>query len=135
MKLSDSIARAITLSTAIYGRRPKPTEESSEEIRFICAADIPQKEPPPEHHELKAFLNGLPAATIYMMTVIMYLGRGEGEVDVHNLLGEYEEISDKFKKLGSAVFQMMSKSVLAEYLEKGLALLSESGLDVDRLLE
>lgn len=132
MKLSDTIDRVITLAAArcAYWARELPKRHPDYPLIRLAEGSGP---PPPEQEELREFLMGLPAATIYMLTFIMYMGRGD--IGVENLMATYEEVSDRFNKPASAVEQMLGKAPLADYLSNGLRHLCEAKLDVDRLLE
>ena len=81
---------------------------------------------------MRGFLSHLPAATIYMLTTIMYLGRGD--FGTAGLLNSYESMSDTFDKPEFAISQMLEKAPLPEYLEDGLNRLSVDGVDVNTLL-
>jgi hypothetical protein len=132
MKLSEIINRVIALATAIedYWAVELPKRHPDYPVISFAEDFGP---PPPEEKELRDFLKGLPAATIYILTFIMYLGRGD--FGTEDLLERYEEMSDTFKKPEWAVSQMLGKGPLAEYLSNGLEYLSQANLNVDRLLE
>jgi hypothetical protein len=132
MKLSEIINRVISLATAIRGYWAEELPKRHPNYPLINLADN-SGPPPPQEKELRAFLKGLPAATIYTLTFIMYLGRGD--FGPEDLLARYEEMSDRFSKPEWAVSQMLGKAPLAEYLAKGLRYLSEANMDVDRLLK
>lgn len=123
MRLSEVIERAIALAQPIREASSEQGDEPSESLLKRL----------PQELELTTFLNSLPPATIYMLTAIMYLGRGDfGTVD---LLGSYEEMSDTFDRPSDAVGQMVEKAPLSEYLNEGLSQLRRAGIDVDDLLE
>lgn len=132
MKLSELIQRTISLSARIRAARTAELAQRDPDKLLICAAEE-FGPPPPETHELRALLRRQPAATIYMMTCVMYLGRGD--YDATDLMHRYEHMSDTFHKPVYAVEQMIGKNPLAEYLQDGLAQLHQAGIDVDSLLE
>lgn len=113
MQLSEIITRVIVLARQIQA-------EFERSLRV-------QRE-----SKLRDFLSHLPAATIYMLTTVMYLGRGD--FGTAGLLNSYENMSDTFDKPEFAIDQMLEKVPLPEYLEDGLKRLSEGGVDVNTLL-
>jgi hypothetical protein len=82
--------------------------------------------------ELCSFLRALSAAEIYMLTTLMYLGRGD--FGTAGLLDSYVDMSDTFASSDLAVGQMLDKTPLHKYLQAGLERLAESGIDVNTLL-
>jgi hypothetical protein len=55
--------------------------------------------------DLRAFLEPLRAAEIYMLITIMYLGRDGG--GIAGLMDNYQSMSDTFRTPGSAISQML----------------------------
>lgn len=86
----------------------------------------------PEKRALREYLIGQPEPVIYALTLIMYAGRGD--FNITHLINLYEQIRSRFPRPEDAVFQMMEKAPLPEYLEAGLGLLADNGIDVDQLL-
>jgi Protein of unknown function (DUF3775) len=131
MKLSEIIAHVSSLSLQINAHSAE-VRRTRIAGRTIIWASEDWGPSAPEWNQLKDFLRTLPAATIYMLTTIMYLGRGD--CDVKNMLEEYTVVSNDFRKPEWAAKQMMGKKPLAKYLAAGLAALAEANLDVDQLL-
>ena len=131
MKRSELIGRVIELATAIRNQEAAEWLKRYPEGPIVVRASDPLP-PPADKTPLRELLLGLPAAEIYMLTLIMYMGRGDFSPE--DLLGKYHQLSDTFKKPTWAVKQMIDKVTLAQYLSKGLERLSEAGIEVDNLL-
>lgn len=132
VKLSEVLDRVIALATArsAYWDQELPKRCPDYPVVRLTEDFGP---PPPEEEQLREFLRSLPAATVYMLTLIMYLGRRDFAAE--NLLATYEEVSNRFNKPEEAVSQMLNKAVLAQYLSEGRRLLTEANFEIDRLLE
>jgi hypothetical protein len=133
MKLSSIIQETIRLAHAINWHTPLPPGVKRHG-GFVCLADVPPPPPRPERDRLVEFLLRQPAAVVYAIAVIMYLGRGDWAEDF-DFDECYEKISANTKTLPICVKHIVNKMPFAVYLERGLKRLAEMGVDVDRLLE
>lgn len=120
MKITHLIDRIVTIVTESSKRHSNPPG-------FL------DDRPPPENQRIRELLGGLSAATIFMLTLIMYLGRGD--FGTEDLLDRYVEVGDTFKKPTWAVEQMLWKMPqLPRYMARGLQQLSDAGIDADQFL-
>jgi hypothetical protein len=87
---------------------------------------------PEEDYHLRTFLEGQPPPVVYMLTAIMYLGRGDFEA--RDLPDQYKDTSETFGDAKWAARQMLGKQPLPQYLENGLKKLAGAGIDPDSLL-
>lgn len=121
MKLSEIVEQTIVLARERRGE--SAGSESQDGIVFgRSAAD----------EKLTAFLHNQPVAVIYSLVMIMYSGRGD--FPISDFREQYQEMRDTFDRPDYAVNQMREKTPLSDYLEEGLRLLQENGIDVDTLL-
>jgi hypothetical protein len=81
--------------------------------------------------ETRALMAKLPAAEVYALMTLMYLGRGD--FGIAGLLGSYVQISDTFVKPQRAIGQMLEKP-FGQYLAKGVSRLEQAQVDLDSLL-
>ena len=82
--------------------------------------------------ELREFLRRQTAGVVYALIAIMYVGRdGLAHGD---FLAHYEQMSDTFPTPEIAIDQMLRKTPLADYLQRGIDRLAAAGIDVDALL-
>src|SRR5438552_1893723 len=115
-------------------------------VRDYYAAELPKRHPhyplvgpdeksappPPEETELRDFLATLPDETIYQLTLLMYLGRGDFGAD--DLASYYQALPGMIGNPGEATSQMMIyKATLADELSDGLEELRKHGINVDRM--
>jgi hypothetical protein len=129
MKLSQVIAETIRLARAIPRRQAaNPNGKKSVAVRV---SDLSPPPPPTTEEEcLHSFLLGQPAAVVYAVMTVMYLGRGDYDKEF-DFPERYAQLSDTFHKPQWAVSQMINKSLLADYLERGMRLAARLGIDVD----
>jgi len=85
-----------------------------------------------EERRVREFLLTQPAAVVYILIALMYLGRGD--FDAKELLDQYADMRDEFGDPKSASRQMLVKFQLPDYLEQGLKKLATAGMDVDKLI-
>jgi hypothetical protein len=133
MKLSKVIRTVIVLARAIPPERyGTPNKNGAIVIRL---SDIPTNLPPsPEKKRLREFLMKQSAATIYALLIMMYYGSGVLGRKL-KFLEEYTTFSERMPKPQWAVNQMMGKTYLANYLERGMEMAAKAGLAVDEFLE
>lgn len=127
MNFSEILKQAIVLARQAYQTRM--TRDTKDDSPLVAPDSAPRYR---EERQLDAFFKAQPASVIYMLTAIMYLGRGD--FDVKALQDRYEEISETFGGKESAARLMLGKLLLPEYLEEGQKALSHAHVDVDKLL-
>lgn len=130
MKLHEAIRKVIDLSRRV--REYYDAELPKQHPRYpIMGPDEPQTPPPPEEHELGDFLASLDPETVYQLSLIIYLGRGD--FDAAELASSYEAIKSTFGTAEIAASQMMEMTPLADYLSDGIATLKKHKIKVDNL--
>jgi hypothetical protein len=129
MKLSEDLTRIISLAKSIrmYWEEERPKRHPN--YPLICLNED-FGPPPEEKQQLRRLLESFTAAELYLLTLLMYVGRGDMGVD--DLLDDYESMSDSFSKPQWAVDQLLSKSSLDIYLTTGMARLSEAQIDLQQ---
>jgi hypothetical protein len=130
MKLSEAAQRVIALARKVRAYYDAELPKWYPDYPVISPA---QEGPPPpkEERELSNFLRSLPSETIYRLSLVMYLGRGDFGVD--DLPGSYEALKQTFGQPERAASQMMEKAPLADYLSDGLSELKRHRIPVDDL--
>lgn len=129
MKLSEDLTRIITLAKSIRMYWEEESPKRHPNYPLICLNED-LGPPPEEKQQLKQLLESFTAAELYLLTMLMYVGRGDMGVD--DLLDDYESMSDSFSKPQWAVDQLLSKSSLDIYLTAGMARLSEAQIDLQQ---
>jgi hypothetical protein len=84
-------------------------------------------------HRLSVFLNSQPPNVVYMLTAVMYLGRGD--FPVSKLRERYTEVSETFGAPKWAARLMLDTFLLPDYLQQGLEKLNRARVDVDHMLK
>jgi Protein of unknown function (DUF3775) len=130
MKLSEATERVITLARRVREYYDAELPNWYPDYPIIGQA---QEGPPPpkEERELRNSLRSLPSETIYRLTLLMYLGRGDFGAD--DLPSSYEALRQTFGESEWAASQMIEKVPLAEYLSDGLLELKRHRIPVDDL--
>jgi hypothetical protein len=130
MKLSESVAKVIELSTAIdnYWNTELPRRHPHYPIISPGEDSGP---PPPEALQLEHLLKSLPDDDVYAITLLMHLGRGD--FGPEELPAHYEALKKRFPSPERAVAQLMGKASLSDYLTDGMAELEKVGIDLDQL--
>jgi len=88
----------------------------------------------PEQERLRQFLESQPANVVYMLLTLMYLGRDDYLEEWSSFLELSQDIGESFGDAKLAAWQMLVTVPLAEYLEAGLNLLANNGVDVKNLV-
>ncbi len=131
MSLSGIVRRVIDLA------RASSQEDESLWIEPrtgpVYSIDMMRPGPSTYRRELREYLLGHPVEVICPILVIMCVG--SGVYSVRDLSLRCRRARAKFKTTQEAVNEMVGKAPLAEYLEEGLRLLANRGIDVDGLLE
>jgi len=129
MKFSDILQQAISLARAAYQAR---MTEGPEDDSPIVHSGSDSSSLTAEERRLREFLDAQSAPVVYMLTTIMYLGRGD--FDVNELPDQYADISETFGGPKWAARRMLQTLPLPDYLEEGLKKLADARLDVDKFL-
>ena len=85
--------------------------------------------PPPEDKQIHDLLNGLPEPDLYILLTLMYLGRGD--FDLNHLASGYRKIKNAFPERELVIDQMLGKTVLSEYLIDAMDEIREGRIDLD----
>jgi hypothetical protein len=126
MKPSEVVAKVISLARA--ANKARAEELSVGDVPFISTL----RPATAEEKRLQEFLQAQPPGVIYLLTAIMYFGRGDFD-SKDEFLEYYADVSETFGNPKAAARQMMVKEPLPEYLEQGLQNLQKVGLDIDKL--
>jgi hypothetical protein len=70
--------------------------------------------PPPEDAEILTLLRSLPEDDLFLLCLLMYVGRGDFDID--HLKPAYRNILETFPSREVAIDQMLGKRALSEYL-------------------
>lgn len=132
MNFSEILKQAIDLSRQAYQARM--ARDPKDDSPIVASGSIPStvKSRTAEELRLDTFFKAQSPVVVYMLTAVMYLGRGD--FDVKALRDHYEEISETFGGKEWAARLMLENLVLPEYLEAGQKALSQARVDVDKLL-
>ncbi len=132
MPFLDILRQAILLAKAAYESRMAHNRTDDLPIVASGSSAAVLKSRTAEERRLDSFLQSQTPAVVYLLTAVMYLGRGDFEVK--DLRDQYEAMSESFGGREWAARQMMEKLPLPDYLEQGLQKLIQSRFDADRLL-
>jgi hypothetical protein len=129
-KLSQVAKRTITLARKIHAYYD---DQLPKWYRHYPVISPGEEGPPPPSEEkaLTQLLSELPPDLLYQLLLVMYLGRGDFEVE--NLAEAYAPLKQSLGEPKWAASEMLEKASLADYLSDGLVLLQEHGIDVDHL--
>jgi hypothetical protein len=139
MKFSQTIQRVILLAKDMQvedaERMPEGELVGDTGFRIVRGSDPAFRNPAPHiaREGLKAYLSAQSIATIYTLTMLMYVGRGDEPAS--GFMDQYEDTCKSFESPKWAVNQMMGKVVLADYLETAVKLLEEAKIDLDKLMD
>lgn len=86
---------------------------------------------PPEDTEIQKLLTSLPEEDLYVICLLMHVGRGDFDVD--RLTPAYRKIRDAFPSRKLAIDQMLEKPELSEYLSDAWDEVQKGHLDLDSL--
>lgn len=86
----------------------------------------------PEEKALLHFLESQSPETVYMLTAVMYLGRGDFETG--KLLENRAIMGERFGGPKWAAGRMADKTVLPQYLEEGLRKATQAKIDLDAMV-
>jgi hypothetical protein len=129
-KLSQAVKRTITLARKIRAYYDEKLPKWYSHYPIISPGEEAPP-PPPEEAALSQFLSELPAELLNQLALVMYLGRGD--FDVEDLAAAYAAMKQTFGEPKWAASVMMEKAPLADYLSDGLMQLQEHGIGVDNL--
>jgi Protein of unknown function (DUF3775) len=121
MTASQVVTEVISLAKAAKTARAREATGSSE-VKTLSAED----------KQLRDFVGTQPPKVIFLLTALMYLGRGDFN-SKEEFLDYLTDVPETFGTAKAAERQLLAKEPLAEYLQRGLHKLHELGLDADRL--
>ena len=132
MKFSEIVRDVISQAKAVQQERAADPVGDDSPI-LSSGGDLSTMTPPrlAAEQSLRVLLERLPPDVVYMLTAIMYLGRGDFPAE--ELQQHYHEIRDTFGDARWAARQMVAKQMLPEYLASGLKKLGDAGVNVDTL--
>src|SRR5437868_5268727 len=115
MKLSEIVREVISMARAANAARmtssevdwPVVTSGSIQPIESSGSGRQAHKPRPVEVTRLREFLEGQPAGVVYLLTAIMYLGRGDFRVG--ELMDEFADMAETFGSPKLAAKQMLEK--------------------------
>jgi hypothetical protein len=131
-RLSDVVAEVLRLATAIRKYWAAELPRVHPDYPMIRPND-PVEKPPKEEKQLNSYLKDQSADNVYRLALIMYLGRGDFDVD--DLAGQYEKLKDNFENPEAVIVQMTEKAPLADYIMEGVGELKRNRLDINNLLQ
>jgi hypothetical protein len=129
-KLSQVAKRTITLARKIRAYYDDKLPKWYPHYPLISPGEEAPP-PPPEETALTQFLSELPPELLYQLILVMYIGRGDFEVE--DLPGAYAALKQTSGEPKWAASQMLEKAPLADYVSDGLVQLQEHGINVDNL--
>jgi len=131
MRFSEIVQKAISMAKA--ADQARRTHGSDDDLPILSSGGdfSKMRVQPEEDYHLRTFLEGQPPPVVYMLTAIMYLGRGDFEA--RDLPDQYKDISETFGDPKWAARQMLGKQPLPQYLENGLKKLASASIDPDSL--
>jgi hypothetical protein len=130
MTIETAAGKALTIAEIIrdYWETELPKRHPKYPFVGPGADDGP---PPPEEKKLRQFLTRLKGDTLYKLALVMYLGRGD--IDKHELQSKYKEIREDFSTATRLISFMMDKASLADYLERGMEILRNENIDLNKM--
>jgi hypothetical protein len=130
MKLSEAVREVIRLGDAsrAYWDRELPKRHPKYPVIRAGEDSGPS---PPEDAQIEALLKGLPAEQVYALITLMYLGRGDFDVD--HVRPAYQTMRETFTTPELAIAQMTDSRPIAEYLSDALEEFRKRHIDLDSL--
>ncbi len=138
MKFSEIVRKTIALAKA--ANKARMTEGPEDDSPLITSGAIITSDRDvaalkrgvtEAERRLYEFLAAQSPQAIYLLTALMYLGRGD--FTASDLREHYVEVSETFGGPKGAVRQMFGTFPLPEFLAKGLKQAEAAGLDLDKL--
>jgi hypothetical protein len=132
MKPSEILREVVSMARAANTAREQEPAEGDAPLVSSGFDTTTMRPAVAEERRLWNFLQAQPANLVYLLTALMYLGRGDYR-SKDDFLNTYADMSSTFGSPRAAARQMVVKTVLPDYLEQGLQRLQEMGLDIDQL--
>jgi hypothetical protein len=141
MKFSEAISQVIDLANKANEARAQkarttaglPVVTSGAVVASNpTASGLPAITPVQEEVDILRFLESLPPQMVYMLTAVMYLGRGD--FDTMNLVDNYHIMGERFGNPKWAARQMADKLSLPQYLKEGGRKLADAQVDLDEIM-
>lgn len=129
MTVATAVTKTIPLARAIqdYWEAELPKRHPRYPLVDPNADDGP---PPPETQQLRQLLEQLPEETLYKLGLIVSPGRAR--YDTTRLESRYHELHDEYD-VSSLIAWMLDNIHLADDLEYEMEILSDKGIDLDKL--
>ena len=129
MTIATAVSKVMPLAMAIqnYWEKELPRRHPNYPLVDPNVDDGP---PPPETQLLREFLERLPEETLYRLGLIISPGRAR--FDTSRLESRYHELRDEYD-VSSCIAWVLDNIHLADDLEYGMEILSEKGIDLDKL--
>src|SRR6266480_4856850 len=121
MKASEVVAEVISLAKAAKTARAREATAANA-LKTLTA----------EEKQLRDFVHVQPPKVVFLLTAVMYLGRGDFN-SKNDFLDYYADVGESFGTAKAAERQLLAKEPLADYLQQGLGKLHDLGLDADKL--
>jgi hypothetical protein len=131
MKLSVIVAQIIALGEAIAAHSDRELRRRCPDYPLFRLSELGP--PPPQARELRTFFHALPPAVVYLLVVLVDLGREIIDAE-DDLLAAYEDTSNQLRCPRDAADYLFGKVIPPDYLQRGLEKLAAAGRDVDALL-
>jgi hypothetical protein len=132
MRLSEVVRQVIAKAREANEARLQTSRADSPVVASGFVPPLATKREPAAVSRLRELLEAQPARTVYLLTAIMYLGRGDFRAD--RLADAAADMGETFGGPKLAANQMLWKFPLPEYLEAGLNKLTNAGIDPDKVL-
>ena len=87
--------------------------------------------PPPEDAEIRNVLESLPDEDLFLLCLLMYVGRGDFDLD--HLKAAYRRTRDTLPGRELAIDQMLGQPALSEYLTEAWDEVQKRHIDLDSL--
>jgi len=86
---------------------------------------------PEDEAEIQAFLASLDEEDLYLLCLLMHVGRGDYDID--QLWPAYQKLRDAFPSRDVAMDQLLGKPELSEYLTEAWEEVQQRHIDLDHL--
>src|SRR5260370_1023870 len=130
MKLSEVVREVIRLGDASRAYWDRELPKHHPHYPVIRAGEDSAL-PPPEDGQIQALLKSLPEDQLYVLILLMYVGRGDFSAD--DLLAAYQTMKETFPSKDLAIAQMTGMKALAEYLTDAMEEIQKRHIDLDSL--
>ena len=130
MKTSEVVQELIRLGDASRAYWDKELPKHHPHYPVIRAGEA-SAPPPPEDAQIAALLKRLPEEQLYLVLLLIYVGRGDYSAD--RLVPAYQTIKEAFPSSDLAIAQIGGHPTLAEYLADAMEELHKRHVDLDNV--